>query len=336
MTRLTLTTRLEEWATHSPFRITGKVWNSVPLLIVEISDGEHMGRGEGAGVYYRDDTPAKMIHTVEGVRDAIEAGITREELATLLPPGGARNAVDCALWDLEARRAGTTVMALAGIRDPRPLVTVCTVGADTPEAMARQALTYGKVPALKLKLTEDPSNADRVRAVRAACPDAWIGVDANQGLTRASTEALLPTLVEARVALLEQPVEVGDDAALDGLKSPIPIAADESAQSLADLPSLIGRYQMVNIKLDKCGGLTEALAIAAEAQRIGLKVMVGNMLGTSWSMAPAYVVGQHCEVVDLDGPLLLGRDRDVAAIYREGRVEIPAAVWGGTSSYAIA
>lgn len=336
MTRLKLTTKLEEWATHSPFRITGKVWTSVPLLIVELSDGEHTGRGEGAGVYYHDDTPAKMIHEVEAVRDAIEAGITRAELQSLLPPGGARNAVDCALWELEARQQNTTVMALAGIRDPRPLVTVCTVGADTPEAMAQQALAYGPVPALKLKLTEDPSNADRVRAVRAACPKAWIGVDANQGLTRATTEALLPVLLEADVALLEQPVAVGLDATLDGLKSRIPLAADESAQSLADLPSLIGRYQVVNIKLDKCGGLTEALEIARQASVLGLKVMVGNMLGTSWSMAPAYVVGQHCDVVDLDGPLLLGQDRDVAAEYRDGRISISPLVWGGTDEAAFA
>jgi L-alanine-DL-glutamate epimerase-like enolase superfamily enzyme len=331
-----MTTRLEEWATHSPFRITGKVWTSVPLLIVELSDGVHRGRGEGAGVYYRDDTPAAMIGQVEALRETIEAGITREQLLTLMPPGGARNAVDCALWELEANRAGTSVMALAGIRAPRPLVTVCTVGADTPEAMARQALAYGPVPALKLKLTDDPGNADRVRAVRAVCPDAWIGVDANQGLTRATTEALLPVLVDAGVALLEQPVPIGEDAALDGLKTRIPIAADESAQGLADLPALIGRYQMVNIKLDKCGGLTEALAIAREADRIGLKVMVGNMLGTSWSMAPAYVVGQYCDVVDLDGPLLLGRDRDVAARYDNGVVTIDPAVWGGERAIATA
>lgn len=329
MTRLTLTTRLEEWATHSPFRITGKVWTSVPLLIVELSDGTHNGRGEGAGVYYRDDTPDRMIEQVEAVRDAIEAGISRQELLALMPAGGARNAVDCALWELEANQAGTTVMALAGIAAPRPLVTVCTVGADTPEAMARQALRYGDVPALKLKLTDDDSNAERVRAVRRACPDAWIGVDANQGLTRAAVETLLPTLVEARVALLEQPVKVGDDATLDGLQSPIPLAADESAQGLADIPSLVGRYQMVNIKLDKCGGLTEALAIAREAGRLGLRIMVGNMLGTSWSMAPAYVVGQYCDVVDLDGPLLLGTDRAVAARYERGIVTIEPSVWGG-------
>lgn len=329
MSGLTLTTRLEAWPTHSPFRITGKIWTSVPLLIVELRQGAHRGRGEGAGVYYRDDTPDRMLAQVEAVRDAIEAGLTREQLQTLLPPGGARNAVDCAMWELEASRAGTTVMTLAGIDRPRPLITVCTVGADTPAAMARQAQAYGPVPALKLKLTDDASNAERVRAVRAACPDAWIGVDANQGLTRASTEALLPTLAEARVALLEQPVPAGDDATLDGLKTPLPLAADESAQGLADLTSLVGRYQMVNIKLDKCGGLTEALAIVRQAERLGLKIMVGNMLGTSWSMAPAYVVGQYCDVVDLDGPLLLGRDRPQAARYDCGVVTIDPAVWGG-------
>lgn len=334
MSPLKLTLSLEEWATHTPFRITGKVWNSVPLLIVRLSDGTHEGRGEGAGVYYRDDFPATMIGQVEAVREAIESGITRAQLQTLLPPGGARNAVDCALWELEARQAGSTVMEMAGITRPRPLTTVCTVGADTPEVMAQAAKGYGPVPALKLKLTEDPSNADRVRAVRAAAPDAWIGVDANQGLDRRSVEALLPVLAETRVALLEQPVPIGRDREIDGLKSPVPLAADESVQGLADIPALVGRYQMVNIKLDKCGGLTEALAMVKECQRLGLKIMVGNMLGTSWSMAPAYVVGQHCEVVDLDGPLLLGKDREVAAIYDRGVVQIPSEVWGGIRAIA--
>jgi L-Ala-D/L-Glu epimerase len=336
VSRLTLTTRLEDWPTHSPFRITGKVWNSVPLLIVELSDGNNRGRGEGAGVYYRDDSPDRMIVEVERVRRDIEAGISRNDLRQLMPPGGARNAVDCALWELEAAQTGLSVMDLAGIAHPRSLVTVCTVGADTPDVMARQAQAYGRVPALKLKLTEDSINADRVAAVRAACPKAWIGVDANQGLTRASTEALLPTLVAAGVSLLEQPVPAGEDAVLDGLKSPIPIAADESAQALADLPGLIGRYQMVNIKLDKCGGLTEALMIAREAERLGFRIMVGNMLGTSWSMAPAYVVGQFCDVVDLDGPLLLGRDRSVAAQYKDGVVTIDQSVWGGARVAAVA
>ena len=334
MTGLTLDLSLEEWATHTPFRITGKVWNSVPLLIVRLSDGTYEGRGEGAGVYYRDDTPATMIAQVEAVRGAIEAGISRQQLQTLLPPGGARNAVDCALWELEARRAGTTVMALAGITRPRPLTTVCTVGADTPEIMAQAALAYGQVPALKLKLTEDPDNTARIRAVRTACPDAWIGVDANQGLNRHSVEELLPVLAETRIALLEQPVPIGTDAQLDGLKSPVPLAADESVQGIADIAPLIGRYQMVNIKLDKCGGLTEALAMVQECQRLGLKIMVGNMLGTSWSMAPAYVVGQYCEVVDLDGPLLLGKDREIAAIYDRGVVEVPPQVWGGRRAVA--
>lgn len=329
MTRLTLDLQLERWPTKAPFHITGKTWTDVPLLVVRLSDGRFVGRGEGAGVYYKDDTPDRMIEQVEALRPVIETGVTRAELQALLPTGGARNAVDCALWELEANRLGTSVMALAGITAPRPLTTVCTVGADTPTAMAATARAYGPVPALKLKLTGEPSNADRVRAVRAACPDAWIGVDANQGLTRAGVDALLPALEEAGVALLEQPVVVGADATLDGYASAIPLAADESVQGLADLPALVGRYRMVNIKLDKCGGLTEALAIVAEARRLGLSVMVGNMLGTSWSMAPAYVVGQHCAVVDLDGPLLLAADRTPAADFTDGVIHIAGNVWGG-------
>ena len=328
-TRLSLTMEVAQWPMLSPFQITGKLWTSVPQLAVRLSDGTHEGRGEAGGVYYLDDVPDAMPAQIEALRPAIEAGITRAELQTLMPPCGARNALDCALWELEARRAGTTVMALAGIADPRPLITTCTIGAAAPDAMAAQAVAFADARAIKLKLTSEDSNAERVRAVRAARPDVWLGIDANQGLDRTSLEALLPTLVDAGVALIEQPVRVGHDAELDGLKSPIPIAADESVQGLADVPALVGRYQVVNIKLDKCGGLTEGLAIVAEAQRLGLTVMVGNMMGTSWSMAPSFVVGQHCAIVDLDGPLLLAADRSPAVTYRDGLIHCPPSVWGG-------
>jgi L-alanine-DL-glutamate epimerase-like enolase superfamily enzyme len=194
--------------------------------------------------------------------------------------------------------------------------------------MARDAISYVEARAIKLKLIGDGSDADRVGAVRAARPDVWLGVDANQGLDRPGLEALLPALVEAEVALLEQPVPVGADASLDGLASPIPIAADESAQTLADLETLVGRYDVINIKLDKCGGLTEALALAHAARDLGLSVMVGNMCGTSLAMAPAFVVGQLCDIVDLDGPLLLARDRHVAVSYKDGQIDCPRGLWG--------
>jgi L-alanine-DL-glutamate epimerase-like enolase superfamily enzyme len=297
---------------------------------VTLDDGEHQGRGEAQGVYYHAETPESMAAQVEVVRGAVEAGIDRAGLQALLPAGGARNALDCALWELESRRTGKPVWMLAGLDAPRPLLSTWTIGGDAPDVMARDAVGYAEARSLKLKLIGDGADAERVRAVRMVRPDAWIGVDANQGLDRAMLEQLLPTLVEAGVSLIEQPVPVGADATLEGLNSPIPIAADESALTLADLPTLRGRYDVINIKLDKCGGLTEGLAIARAARDQGLQVMVGNMVGTSLAMAPSFVVGQLCDIVDLDGPLLLARDRHRTVVYADGRIDCPGGVWGAT------
>jgi L-alanine-DL-glutamate epimerase-like enolase superfamily enzyme len=194
--------------------------------------------------------------------------------------------------------------------------------------MAQAAMAYGSAKAIKLKLT-DADPAACVRAVRAARPDVWLGVDANQGFSRASLERALPAMVEANIAMIEQPVRVGHDAELEGLNSPIPIAADESVRSLDQLPALVGRYDIVNIKLDKCGGLTEGLAMAREARKLGLEVMVGCMSGTSLSIAPAFVLGQICDFIDLDGPIFLAADREVAATYANGDIWCPEDLWGG-------
>jgi L-alanine-DL-glutamate epimerase-like enolase superfamily enzyme len=194
--------------------------------------------------------------------------------------------------------------------------------------MAAGARHYRDAKAIKLKLTGEPQDANRVSAVRDARPDVWLGVDANQGFTRPFLETLIPVLVAANVALIEQPYPVGQESLLDGFASPIPIAADESAQCFADLASLVGRFQTVNIKLDKCGGLTEGLAMAREAARLGLEVMVGNMLGTSLAMAPSFLLGQLCSVVDLDGPIFLAEDRTPAVCYRDGMIECPEVLWG--------
>jgi L-alanine-DL-glutamate epimerase-like enolase superfamily enzyme len=217
---------------------------------------------------------------------------------------------------------------IAGLDRPRPLLTTFTVGANNPEKMALDARAYTQAKAIKLKLTGQPVDADRVRAVRAARPDVWLGVDANQGFTRASLETLMPVLVECRVELIEQPFKIGQEAQLDGFKSPIPLAADESAQGLADVAGLVGRFNVVNIKLDKCGGLTEGLAMAREARRLGLDVMVGNMVGTSLAMAPSCLIGQLCKVVDLDGPVFLSTDRDPPVRYENGTISSPEALWG--------
>ncbi|WP_338445459.1 dipeptide epimerase [Pelagerythrobacter marensis] len=326
---LALDLRIERFPYHQPFRIAGHVFTETALLVAEISDGAHRGRGEGAGVYYLGDDAGHMLAEAERVRGAIEGGATREDLQALLPPGGARNALDCAFWELEAQRAGRPVWELAGLDVPRPLRSTLTLGADTPEAMANAALALDPRAPVKVKLTGDAEDdAARLAAIRGARPRAWIGVDANQGYRRETLPALLETLLEHRIALLEQPVPRGRDADLDGLKRPLPFAADESALSLADTASLVGRYDVVNIKLDKCGGLTEGLAIARQARQLGLEVMVGNMMGTSLSMAPSYLVGQLCDIVDLDGPTFLARDRTPGVRYRDGMIHCPVEVWG--------
>lgn len=329
-----LHTRLEKWALKVPFHITGYTFDVFDALVVSLHEGDHVGRGEALGVYYHDDTPVSMQAQVEALRERIEAGVTRQQLLQLLPAGGARNAIDCALWDLEAKRAGRPVWMLAGLDAPRPLLTTFTVGAAEPATMAEAARSFPAARALKLKLTDDGLNADRVRAVRAACPDAWIMVDANQGFTRESFAHLLPALVDAGIAVVEQPFPIGSEAWLDGLDSPIMIAADESVQDHHDLPSLVGRVGMINIKLDKCGGLTEALAMAEQARGLGFELMVGNMSGSSLAMAPAFVLGQLCKVVDLDGPVFLRGDPQPSATYEDGRIWCDDAVWGGPQAAA--
>ena len=317
----------------APFRISGFVFERQDLVVVTLRDGALRGRGEASGVYYLKDDPQKIVATIEAHRARIEQGIDRESLQKLLPPGGARNALDCALWELDAARAGRPVWELAGLRSVNPLVTTFTLGADEPAVMAEGARKYLHARALKLKLTgELDIDIARVRAVRAARPGAWIGVDANQGYRIDALNSLIPVLVEANVSLLEQPLARGREADLQGYVSPVPIAADESVLGLADVPGLVGRFNVVNIKLDKCGGLTEALAMARQARELGLKVMVGNMVGTSLAMAPGFVVGQLCDIVDLDGPTFLKRDCIPGATYADGKIWCGEDIWGGPSS----
>jgi L-alanine-DL-glutamate epimerase-like enolase superfamily enzyme len=331
LTPLSLSVTIESWPTATPFRIAGYTFEVIDSLLVSLGRGGHQGRGEAAGIYYKNDRPASMLKQIESLRVAIEAGISRESLQGMLPPGGARNALDCALWDLEAKLTGRPAWQIGGLTAPRPLVTTFTCGADDPEKMAATARTYTTARAIKVKLTGDATDAERILTVRQARPDVWLGVDANQGLTRAVLEQLMPVLVDARVALIEQPFPVGHEALLDGFESPIPIAADESVQSLADIPGLVGRFNVINIKLDKCGGLTEGLKMARAARALGLETMVGNMLGTSLAMAPAFLVGQLCDVVDLDGPALLKVDRDISVQYTDGFIMCPETLWGYTN-----
>jgi len=324
---------VEKLRLSAPFRISGFVFEEQDVVVVTLEDGRHQGRGEASGVYYLGDTVQTMVAAIEGARAAIERGIDRAALQKLLQPGGARNAVDCALWELDARRVGTTVWKLAGLPAPKPLVTTFTLGADDPAVMAAGARRYAQAKSLKLKLTGDlPVDLARVRAVREARPEVWMGVDANQGYGIDALDSLIAALRPFKVSLLEQPLKRGREADLNGFKSPIPIAADESVLSLEDIPGLVGRFDVVNIKLDKCGGLTEGLAMAHEARRIGLRVMVGNMVGTSLAMAPAFVLGQLCDVVDLDGPIFLAKDRTPSMTYTDGHAWSGEQVWGGTGA----
>ena len=325
---LTLRVTPEEWPLRYPFQITGYRFESLPTVLVEVEREDCVGRGEGAGVYYKGDTPTLMLQQIQSLKGAIEAGVDRKSLQLMLPPGGARNALDCALWDLEAKLNGLPAWETADLETPHPLLTTFTCGAAAPEEMAAAAQKFSGARAIKLKLTGEASDADRVRAVRTALPDVWLGVDANQGFTQASLEKLMPVLVENAVSLIEQPFPIGQDHWLDGIRAPIPIAADESVQSLAQIDALAGRVQVINIKLDKCGGLTEGLLMARKARSLGLNVMVGNMMGTSLAMAPAYLLGQLCDLVDLDGPVAFKHERPETVQYVEGWVSCPASLWG--------
>jgi L-Ala-D/L-Glu epimerase len=333
MGRFSLGYRVETHRLKAPFRISGRVFETSDLVIVELGDGLETGRGEAAGVYYLDDEVDHMVAELEAHRDAIEACGSRDALLTAMPRGGARNAVDCAMWELEARQQRTSAHGLAGIADPKPLITTFTLGADDPERMAEGARAYADARAIKVKLTgELELDGERVRAIREARPDVWLGVDANQGFARGQLDRLVEMLAIHRVSLLEQPLARGREADLEGFRCPIPIAADESALGLDDVPGLVGRFDVINIKLDKCGGLTEALLIAEEARRQGLGVMVGNMVGTSLAMAPAFIVGQQCDVVDLDGPTFLREDREPSVEYRDGKIWCPDEVWGSRAA----
>lgn len=325
---LRLSLEIEKWERKTPARITGYTWNAIEVLVLQLSHRGLVGRAEGVGVYYGADSAVSMKARLEELRTTIEAGLSRDAIQQMLPYGGARNALDCAFWDLEAKVTGVAAWQRAGLDSPRPLRTTMTCHADTPEKMAAQALAHGAGFAIKLKLTGEDVDRDRVSAVREALPHAWLGIDANQGFTRPFLERLMPLLIETGVALIEQPFPIGHDHLLDGLKSPIPVAADESMQSLSDIGGLVGRYRVANIKLDKCGGLTEGLAMARGLRSEGLDVMVGSMGGTSLAMAPAFLIGQLCDVVDLDGPTFLKSDRPHPVVYEDGLISCSPQLWG--------
>ena len=311
-----------------PFAITGYTFTHLNAIWVHLDDDGAKGRGEGVGMYYVGETPDTMTAQLEGVKDAVESGATTADIQTLLPPGGARNALDCAMWDLECKRAGQSIFELVGIT-PTPLTTVATVGMGTPEEMAAQAMRFSPYPHLKIKL-DAHQPIERLRAIRDVRPDATLVIDVNQGWSRQDLEHYLPGLQDVGVAMVEQPLPRGNDSELEGLHSPIPLGADESLIHLGEYDEVAPFYEVVNIKLDKCGGLTEALQIAARAQADGKDLMVGNMTGTSLSMAPSHVIGHMCRFVDIDGPLLLAEDIAPGLTYRPGGFVDPptSELWG--------
>ncbi|MEE4217813.1 MAG: N-acetyl-D-Glu racemase DgcA [Xanthomonadales bacterium] len=323
-----MSVHIEEWKLTQPFRISGYEWVHTRLVMVQLMDQGHIGRGEAEGVFYLDETAERLYEQVNDVRSEIESGITREELQKIMPAGGARNALDCAMWDLECKKAGKTIWQLTGIQ-PRPVTTVFTLGLEsTPEAMAAKAISASDAPVLKIKLDADRPY-EKLAAIREARPDAVLVVDANQGWDFDLLQDVLPRFAKLDLGMIEQPLPRGHDEQLEGFDSPITLAADESCLHCEELQSAAKRYGMINIKLDKTGGLTEALKLAKAAKAQGLKLMVGNMTGTSLAMAPAFVIAQLCDFVDIDGPLLLQHDHLNGLQYEKGVVRVfGPELWG--------
>ena len=323
-----LTHRVEALPIRGAFTISRGSRTETIVVLVEISDGYLTGRGECVPYARYGETPASVAAQIEGVAEAIGGGTDRLALQSSMPAGAARNAIDCALWDLEAKRAGKRAWEIAGITMPERLTTAYTLSLGTPQAMAAAAREAAHRPLLKLKLGGG-EDIDRVRAVRSAAPDSELIVDANEGWRVDDLPALMQAMADLGVALIEQPLPAGDDAALAEMAHPVPICADESFHDRTSLPDMIGRYDFVNIKLDKTGGLTEALAVVREAENSGLGIMVGCMLASSLSMAPATLVAASARFIDLDGPLLLATDRQPGLFYEGSALGRPQLdLWG--------
>jgi L-Ala-D/L-Glu epimerase / N-acetyl-D-glutamate racemase len=325
---LSLALALERWPIAGSFTIARGARSETIVVVAQLSDGEHIGRGEGVPSARYGETADGVVAALEAMRGALARGLDRLDLQRAMPAGAARNALDCAFWDLEAKRSGQPVHALAGLAPPRPLTTAYTLSLGTPEEMAGAAARAADRALLKVKLGGDGDPA-RIRAVRLAAPRAELIVDANEAWRPEHLAENVAACAQAGVTLIEQPLPVGQDDALASAPRPIPVCADESVHDRASLARLQGKYDAVNIKLDKTGGLTEALALKAEAEGRELAIMVGCMVGTSLGMAPALLVAQGARVVDLDGPLLLAKDRADGLRYEASRV-YPAspALWG--------
>jgi L-alanine-DL-glutamate epimerase-like enolase superfamily enzyme len=319
--------REEVWPLKEVFRISRGSRSEARVVVVTVTDGQRTGRGEAVPIKRYAQTTDSVFAQIKSIKN--ESNLDRSCLQTLLPPGVARNALDCALWDLEAKISGKRVWELANAPMVSEVETSFTISLDTPEKMRAAAKSNSKAPILKLKLGGDDVDVARVEAVREAAPTARLLIDANESWSPSHYRKIVPALKESRVELIEQPFSADADEMLETLDHPIPVCADESCHTTADLPRLTNRYEMINLKLDKTGGLTEALRLAERARESGFKLLIGCMVGTSLSMAPARLLASVSEYVDLDGPLLLARDRDHGLTYENNRIGLPSPeLWG--------
>lgn len=324
---LTIDAREETWPLDKPFRISRGTRAETRVVVVTLTDGQHSGRGEGVPIKRYNQSPASVLAEIESIKSA--PNLHREQLQKLLPPGAARNAVDCALWDLEAKISGKRAWELADISIAPEVETTFTISLDSPEAMAAATQAATNLPILKLKLGGDHADVTRVEAVREAAPKARLLIDANESWTPDHYLRVVPSLVEFGVELIEQPFPADANNVLETLDHPIPVCADESCHTTADLPGLKKRYEVVNIKLDKTGGLTEALLLADGARRAGFKLLIGCMVCTSLGVAPARLLAGAADWIDLDGALLLSRDREHGLGYQNGKIGLPSRqLWG--------
>jgi L-alanine-DL-glutamate epimerase-like enolase superfamily enzyme len=324
-----LKTTIEAWPIAGSFTISRGSKTQADVVVVELTDGAHRGRGECTPYPRYGETATGVVEAIEALRQPLVDGLDRIGLQLLLPAGAARNGLDCAFWDLEAKRNGRPAHVLASLPAPGPVNTAYTISLGTPDAMAQAAQAAAARPLLKVKLGGGNDDPARIRAVRNAAPAAELIVDANEGWAPDNLARNLAACAEVGVTLIEQPLPADDDAALATVAHPIPICADESVHDRTTLARLKGKYEAVNIKLDKAGGLTEALALAEEATRLGFAIMVGSMVATSLAVAPAMLLAWRARVVDLDGPLLLAKDRPDGLRFEGSRVYPPEpALWG--------
>ena len=325
---LRLSARIENWPIAGSFAISRGAKTQAVVVVAELSDGHVTGRGECVPYARYGESPEAVFDQIEGLREAIAKGLTRQELQSALPADAARNALDCAFWDVEAKSGKCRAYELAGLPPPKPVITAFTISIGSADAMAAAAKAAARRPLLKVKLGQT-GDGDRIAAVRASAPKVELIVDANEGWNPQNLAENLAACASAGVTLVEQPLPGGADEILRDIERPLLICADESAHDRTSLAALAGKYDAVNIKLDKTGGLTEALAMAADAKRLGFAIMAGCMVSTSLSMAPALLIAQQARVADLDGPLLLARDRPGGLRYDGSLVYPPDhSLWG--------